>query len=146
MSSLNKRFADAPPPEEIPAHQLGLKSPYEYCEMASAVLAGAAGREAAPRENALMLRTLQSRSPQKKLLPRSFQGLRRGGRRRGRFGRVSQAPLLVGRQGAIRHRVKLAIGSGVPPLHRNRHLRGLAGVRRGASRCMGCRRWRQRFH
>ena len=62
-----QRFADAPPPEEMPAYQLGLK--YEYCEMASAVLAGAAVREGGAAENALMLKTLRSRSPQKNYCP-----------------------------------------------------------------------------
>ena len=63
-----QRFVDAPP-ETIPAHRLRLKSPFEYCEMNSAVLAGAAGSESGAVGNAVMLRTLGSRSLEKNYCP-----------------------------------------------------------------------------
>lgn len=63
-----QRFVDAPP-ETVPAHQLGLKSPLEYCEMNAAVLAGATGGESGAVANAVMLRTLKSRSSEKNYCP-----------------------------------------------------------------------------
>ena len=61
-----QRFLDAPP-ENIPAHRLGLRSPYEYCEAAALVLGGAArgGRV----ENAVMQQVLRPQSPQANYCP-----------------------------------------------------------------------------